>query len=450
MRLDILLSAKPVIAVLAVFLLSPASAQLCPPCAKDISKPAGSGTESGRTILNVWLDSSWGTPPPQIIRDGLDQAMSNWNTKTSGGQTMCYKFKDSPSASAADIVIVKSSTPTCGDNNSPSSTIHTIRINPVVLQSSTYVVRGLLRHELGHSVGLANADNDCPQTSSVMQGAFTGSCTTSTNDVRTSDIAKVRQWCQNPATCDVNVGSGGIGLPVGLGYCPIQNNCEYWAWVDGYLAGEDLDYCKWEVGCGGGFTFANTTGGSCCVADTSPVVVDVLGDGFDLTSSENGVFFDLDGDGTLDRLSWTAIDSDDAWLFLDRNNNGRVDDGTELFGNFSPQPPSENPNGFIALAVYDEAESGGNGDGKIGPEDAIYSQLLMWQDLDHDGMSGEGELSTLDDANVAGMSLHYLETKWQDAHGNLFKYRVKLERVENMSGATARWAYDVSLVRDYQ
>ena len=71
------------ISVVATFLLSPTFAQpLCPPCAKNIPKPTGSGTESGRTILNVWLDSSWGTPTPQIMVDGLDEAMNDWNTRT--------------------------------------------------------------------------------------------------------------------------------------------------------------------------------------------------------------------------------------------------------------------------------------------------------------------------------------------------------------------------------
>ncbi|HEY2865916.1 MAG TPA: hypothetical protein VGJ02_02375 [Pyrinomonadaceae bacterium] len=163
-----------------------------------------------------------------------------------------------------------------------------------------------------------------------------------------------------------------------------------------------------------------------------------------MTSVENGVDFDLYAADYPLHLSWTSAGSTNAFLVLDRNGNGVIDNGQELFGDITPQPLILHKNGFNALAVYDEPDNGGNGDGAITASDAVFTQLRLWQDTNHNGISESGELHTLSDLGLASIDLHYKASQRTDQFGNKFYFRAKVTDAQGRQ--LGRWAWDVFLI----
>lgn len=177
----------------------------------------------------------------------------------------------------------------------------------------------------------------------------------------------------------------------------------------------------------------------------SPVILDLDGNGFLLTNAAGGVLFDITGSGHPVQIAWTALGADNAFLALP-GSDGLVHSGKELFGNFTAQPPSAHPNGFAALAAYDQPANGGNGDGVIDSRDRIFASLRLWIDANHDGICQPSELFTLPEEGVNAISLHYELSMRRDQYGNLFRYHSLVNPGAPQTGSdVGRMSYDVLL-----
>ncbi len=191
--------------------------------------------------------------------------------------------------------------------------------------------------------------------------------------------------------------------------------------------------------------FGNGQDGNAPNPCDSPIIIDLTGNGFALTDAAHGVLFDIEGTGVPKQIAWIA-NSNNAWLVLDRDGNGQITSGAEMFGNFTNQNTIPNPNGFNALKLYDDPANGGNGDGIIDLRDQIFSKLRLWVDANHDGICQPGELHPLPDLGVYAISLDYTESKQTDQFGNVFRYSARINPgLSGKDNGVGRKAYDVFL-----
>jgi hypothetical protein len=154
----------------------------------------------------------------------------------------------------------------------------------------------------------------------------------------------------------------------------------------------------------------------------TPLVVDLDGDGLRLSGPRNAVSFDLTADGKPDRITWTDPAGNDGLLALDLNRNGRIDDGRELFGGQTVMPltgETGSPHGFRPLADYDAKALGGNENRMIDADDAVFSELRVWVDRNHNGLSEPAELLGLSTAGIHSIGYGYGFADSRDEHGNV-------------------------------
>jgi hypothetical protein len=317
-------------------------------------------------------------------------------------------------------------------NSTGRITSATTTINSNIPLGFPNVMTEVMAHEMGHTMGLDDCNysgatpNPCPIYSTVME-----------------NNAPIPEWTgtegqPGPTYCDLNV-----MIFVAPDYncpAPCPDSC-----TPNYDNGDGttpIDYCSYPSGCPYGYQ-PDEQSGCCQIYNQSPILIDTTGRGFYLTDTKEGVLFDIRGNGHPIQMGWTALGADNAFLALP-GSDGLVHNGKQLFGNFTQQPKSANPNGFAALAVYDDPKNGGNGDGVIDSRDAIFSSLRLWIDANHDGISQPEELHPLPSLGVNSISLTYKADERTDQYGNVFRYRAQVNPGDATN--TGRMAYDVFFV----
>ena len=155
-----------------------------------------------------------------------------------------------------------------------------------------------------------------------------------------------------------------------------------------------------------------------------PIVLDLGGEGIQLTEAGKGANFDINADGIMDKTAW--VKGNTAMLVYDKNGNNAIDNGSELFGDQNGAK-----DGFKELAKYDS-----NNDGKIDSKDTIYKNLKLYRDLNGDGKMQANEFNTLQEMGIKSLSLECRDAD-DDVNGNSIVLRGSFEREDGTKGEMA-------------
>ncbi|WP_426576497.1 hypothetical protein ACP179_18975 [Xenorhabdus stockiae] len=165
----------------------------------------------------------------------------------------------------------------------------------------------------------------------------------------------------------------------------------------------------------------------------TPLVIDLTGDGITTIAENGNILFDHDNNGIIESSGW--IESNSAFLVWDKNKDGKINNGNELFGNNSILKNGiKADNGFTALADLDD-----NGDGIFDQHDSLWDSLELWVDSNHDAVTDSGELYKLSESGISSINLAYKENGFKDINGNVHG----LESTVNWSNGNVTKIVDV-------
>ena len=166
-----------------------------------------------------------------------------------------------------------------------------------------------------------------------------------------------------------------------------------------------------------------------------PLVLDLDGDGIEAIGANSRVLFDYDGDGVRNGTGW--LSSDDGLLVRDRNGNGTIENGSELFGvDYVKSNGSKAVDGFDALRDLDS-----NLDGLFDTKDSLFGNVRIWRDLNQDGVSQAVEIFTLQTLGITGIGLRPKMQAVNLNNGNQQTASDSFFRADGSSGTAANLAF---------
>ena len=162
-----------------------------------------------------------------------------------------------------------------------------------------------------------------------------------------------------------------------------------------------------------------------------PLALDLDGDGIETRGADGKIVFDHNNDGVKTGTGW--LQPDDGWLVLDRNSNGTIDNGGELFGvDTTKTDGTKASDGFDALSDLDS-----NNDNVFDSKDTRFADVRVWRDLNQDGVSQSSELSTLAANNIRSISLNKTSATTNLGNGNAQTATATYTRTDDTTGTAA-------------